>query len=507
MSAGLANALARSPLPAPTPDQWKLISFGMSRLRADEEAILELTEALWQTATHGGRGIVLLTRSGLGVVLVPARRGFLGRTTTPPACVAIGFEAVQDLIESDDDGPSIFFFGKDEKDHFALRFDTTAERSRMMRLIFWAHRQTFSHWGLQLDPANYIDDFDRFHGELVAAGLDTRTAVHEHVGSTYGEVDITNALGFAMDWRLSELDDAAGGQPSSRVARVAHPEPWASVHPMARRLFVRLGRELYEQGLLAPPYDERTFKTGEPITHSDAGPARLVALMRLAAFARELGDPRAAEWAEAAKAGLGDVPPSAIPAAVREQWVDIAPVPSPDDDRSIPIWEDPEVRTIALRGEDGVAFAWETLAEPDRQRVLEFLVAFDRDWSDPGASSGDLIAAALAGIRAYEALPPVAPPGWRKLVLHEVSEAAHVLWERFSSAHETAMLARWVNVSIERAGWGPDGNSSALGQHHSYTMNLAGRTGIGLFGRDPQTGSFMVPNGDEARRAAAIGHF
>ncbi len=39
-------------------------------------------------------------------------------------------------------------------------------------------------------------------------------------------------------------------------------------------------------GLLGPPYDERTYDLGEePITASDAGPARLLAPMTLASLA------------------------------------------------------------------------------------------------------------------------------------------------------------------------------------------------------------------------------
>lgn len=83
---------------------------------------------------------------------------------------------------------------------------------------------------------------------------------------------------------------------------------------------------LYDAGLLAAPYDERTF-TDKPLSHPNAGPKRVLALVTLAQFANALRDPRAAEWVKAARAGIRTVPPSVFPETAREFWAGIDELP------------------------------------------------------------------------------------------------------------------------------------------------------------------------------------
>lgn len=104
------------------------------------------------------------------------------------------------------------------------------------------------------------------------------------------------------------------------TGRLAFPFPWVDAAPGAKQVLVRLGGQLYDDGLLGPPYDERTFNPGEPITSADAGPARLIALMRLSGYASAVGHPRAPEWTLAARKGFPTVPPTAIPPKLRAQW-------------------------------------------------------------------------------------------------------------------------------------------------------------------------------------------
>jgi hypothetical protein len=288
-----------------------------------------------------------------------------------------------------------------------------------------------------------------------------------------------------------------------RAALVGSPKPWGDV-PESHRVIFRLGEQLFDAGLLEPPFDERSYDTGEPLRALDAGPARLLAVMTLAGYAMELRDPRAREFADVARPHLKVIPADVFSESLRELWSDIAPLPDPGAPREFDIWEDADVRDVSRFEAGRVVYDQEALTAADGAQVTGFLSSVARVDS---ADAGTYLTAALAGVKAYEELSPMCPAGWRKLVVYNVSELAHELWRRFSPAHETAMLAQWVNATIESNGWGPDGNSSPLGQHHSYSMSLAGQTGVSILRIDPETGMASAPTGDEARHAAQKGSF
>lgn len=102
--------------------------------------------------------------------------------------------------------------------------------------------------------------------------------------------------------------------------RIGNPTPWIDVAEEVQRVLVRLGEQLFDERLLAPPYDERTFHTDEELVSLDAGPARLCALMTLAAYANELGHPRAGVWIDLARAGMCAVPPTVFSPHLRTLW-------------------------------------------------------------------------------------------------------------------------------------------------------------------------------------------
>lgn len=132
----------------------------------------------------------------------------------------------------------------------------------------------------------------------------------------------------------------------------------------------------------------------------------------------------------------------------------------------------------------------------------------DQDLSDGGRQDGEaVIAVCLLGVKAFEGLSASAPTGWRKLILYAVSDLTYDLWKKYKVADPAAKLAHWVVAAIEANGWGPDGRSTPLGQHHSYAMGVAVGTGVGAILVDSETGVARAPTGDEARRAAAAGHF
>jgi hypothetical protein len=303
----------------------------------DPTAILEVTGARWQTEARQADVIAALTREGL--VLVEARREGLLRTAGWSARL-VRFAEIKDLIETDDaewGGPSVFFLGVTEDKHMVLTWAASAERDRMNPLLFQAHQGRFRAWGLQLDPDDYAEDFDRYYTELCRDGPDRPIDLYGWVEARHGEYDLANALGYALEWRRCVLDDLSGRQPSSRVSRIGFPYPWLDAGPSARRLILDQGKELYAEGLLSGPYDERSFGDDEPLVGVDAGPARLIALMTCAALARELNDAQAAELADAARAGIPVVPASVLSPDLRERWSVIGPALPPSAPRDEPV--------------------------------------------------------------------------------------------------------------------------------------------------------------------------
>jgi hypothetical protein len=289
------------------------------------EEVLELSRARWANEETGPTEVlVVLLREQL--LLLEKRRKLWGGAQA--VVVSKPFSKFK-AVGSDDEffGHSIFMLAYDEDDTFLLNWPDAHERDRMFKAIFHAHNGNFAPWGLKLDPADYVSDFDRYYAELVAEGPTDTHDWHAWIEERYGEFEINNALGLASDWRYSTLSDAAGGEPSMRVARIGSSWLWANVGPEAQRVVVRLGEELFDGGLLEPPYDEETFHTGEGLSRSDAGPSRLIALMTLTGYAKSLGHPRADEWLEGARRGMPTVPASVLSPSLRDLWAGIEELP------------------------------------------------------------------------------------------------------------------------------------------------------------------------------------
>ncbi len=304
----------------------------LAQLRAagesvEAEALLEVSHAQWGNETQGPEDVlVVLVRDML--VLVSMRKGGLFRAPEPnPRALLL---ADYSAVAEDDEifGHSVFFLAPKADDQFLLSWFDIEERQRMFRAIFEAHGGRYGRWGVQLDPADYGADFDRFLSLLTTEGPARDEDVFGWVERELGEYEVINALGLAVDWRSCELHDAAGREPSRRVSRLGSPHPWISNGPEAERLFLRLGEQLLDAGLLGPPYDECTYdRSVEPMTRHDAGPARLLALMTLASLAHQFAHPRAGEWIEAASTGIPLVPPAIFSVDLRQRWSAIGELP------------------------------------------------------------------------------------------------------------------------------------------------------------------------------------
>jgi hypothetical protein len=497
-------ALERAELAPPSAETGDLIQFGLVRIQGSDEDVLEVTEAFWQTESHGGEGVAILTREMLCLVLAPVAAGILRLSKTEPICVAIPFTEISDLVEDDKEmgGAVIFFFAEE---NFILRFERTAERDRFCSCIFAAHRGEFSRWGMQLDRGNFPEDFTRFHAELVAAEITDPMEIRRWIESRYGDFAIDSALGLAESWRSSELQDASDPtEASSRIRKICFPWPWVDV-PESHRTILDLGEQLFDAGMLDPPYDERSLANDDPLSSHDIGPRRLLALMIIAFYARKLRDPRAEEFIEAAKTHLGTVPPSVFSPKIHELWGDIAPLPTESDEGplELDIWEDSDVKAICTFEATRVVYDTGGLTAAEEAQVDHFL----RSCGDREESGVACVGAALAGVGAFEELSPMCPLGWRKLIVYQVSDLAHEAWRQFRLGREAALLAEWIACTIEANGWGADGNATPLGQQHSFSIGLASETGIGIIVIDPETGLASPPTGAEARIAARQGAF
>ena len=288
--------------------------------------VLELSRARWGNEENGPNEVLVVLIREVLLLVELEKRGLFGRAQ--PTVLKKPFAEYVNVGEDDEIfGHSVFIFGRDEDDTFLLNWADADERHRMFRAILSAQQGRYEQWGLQLDPANYATDFDTYYAQLVAEGPNDPSSLGDWVEQRYGEFDVSNALGWASAWRYAELSDAAGYEPSLRVGQFAHSGLWSDVGPEARGVVVRLGEQLADEGLLDPPYDEETFKTEEGLSHNDAGPARLIALMTLAALAKSQAQPRAAEWIGDARRGIPSVPPSIFFPSLRDLWAEIEALP------------------------------------------------------------------------------------------------------------------------------------------------------------------------------------
>jgi hypothetical protein len=509
-------ALQRAGMPTPSVDVIDRLAWAFTALRdgPDPDGVLEISQAEWATEEQGTDVVVIQLRDAV-LLIGKGKRGRF--KPMEHFAIRAPYDYSQDLAEDDEiAGASVFFLPKVGHKPFLLSFANAHERHRMFRCLFEAHAGSFSRWGLQLDPANYVTDFDRYYAELRTNGPSDPDGWNDWVEQQYGDFDRTNALGLAAEWRENELLDQRGLYTrQARLGSVTSSSWRVDRHPEARRVIVKLGEQLYDEGLLNPPYDERTSETSEgPLRSAEPGPSRLIALMTLAAYAHAMADPRATEWLAAAQAGIPSLPADAFPPAVRQMWAGVGGmpvIPEPDDCPApeIPIWNDVDVREISLRDDAGNhhGYTVDMLTPSDRSFVTDFLDAAVMAEHSEEASEEEVTRLCLKGVSTFENLSPLAPAGWRKFVLYVVSDQTYRLWENHRAADPAAKLAHWVVATIEANRWGPDGRSSPLGQHHSYAMGVAISAGAGVIEFDPTTGEAKPRTGDEARRAAADGSF
>jgi len=320
VAANIDAALKRAGLFPPSQDVGTRLQSACEHPEISTDDILEVTLADWGNEEQSVDD-VLVVQTKAGVFVIAEDRGGLFKRATR-ARIRFLYEWYNDLIDDDEmAGASVVFLAKPGHKDFLLSFRNRGERDRMYQCLFQAHRGRFAKWGLALDPASYVEDFERFHAELVSSGVRGAGELYGWVEEQYGEFDLTNALGMAMSWRMAELQDEADTTAAARVNIMSGGDTWwrGEKQPESRRVAVRLCAQLYDEGMLAPPYDERSFRD-EPLSQHDAGPKRLLALMTLAGYAHAIGDVRTDEWVAAAQSGLPAVASEMFPDKIREIW-------------------------------------------------------------------------------------------------------------------------------------------------------------------------------------------
>lgn len=173
-------------------------------------------------------------------------------------------------------------------------------------------------------------------------------------------------------------------------------------------------------------------------------------------------------------------------------------------DDQIAIWEDPDVRVIFDYQSLQPLMKMSMLGEPDHALVIRFVNA-DSQAHDQ-APAADFIAACIAGVAAFENLSHEAPIGFRKFLVHQVALNTSIMWNRFGNGRETRVFADWVMATLSANGWNPDGGTTPLGQRATWNMGVAAQSGGGVR-RNPRTGRFETPDGQDARMVALAGSF
>lgn len=172
----------------------------------------------------------------------------------------------------------------------------------------------------------------------------------------------------------------------------------------------------------------------------------------------------------------------------------------------IPIWNDTDVMRI-YQVHDGQPFPMFHVFndEPHHAQLVHEWITADQEAGSDGPPEA-FIAACLAGIRLVETFAANTAPGWLKFFTYMTDINNHFLWDLHHRHIEVAAIADWTVETINGHGWGPDGNSTPLGQRHSNAMTLAAAAGGGVR-LNPTTGRFESGTGDRARRAAIAAHF
>lgn len=169
------------------------------------------------------------------------------------------------------------------------------------------------------------------------------------------------------------------------------------------------------------------------------------------------------------------------------------------------IWEDPDVRQVYdLTGGQPMLRFFEFNGQPDHLGLVAAFVQLDME-NGEGTPAEPYVGARLAGVRLVEAVDGKIQPGWTKFFINQIDRNNSLLWDQHHGpADAVAAVAEWVVATIERHGWGPDGNSTRLGQCHSNALALAAEAGGGVR-LNPATGRFEYGDGSDARRLAGVG--
>jgi hypothetical protein len=163
------------------------------------------------------------------------------------------------------------------------------------------------------------------------------------------------------------------------------------------------------------------------------------------------------------------------------------------------IWDDNDVRQIYVMqgGGPNLEFsALNALPEESRKQLAEFFQADQQVGGD--STLADYNYALVTGVRAFDLLPRSFSTGWRKFILFQTGCNVQLFHAANLMPTVVADFADWTVSTISEEGWGPDGNSTALGSLHSNCLAVAAEAGGGVRW-SKAANAFVAPSGDAAR--------
>ena len=175
------------------------------------DAVLDISLVRAPDDLPGGEALFVLMREK--VVLVTMRKPGIFKPAEPKT-ITIPLATFKDFWQDDETAKhAMGLLGRDPDDSLVFVWRSADERYRMFRALKAAHGGRYEQWGLQFDPASYVEDFDRYYAIIALEGPSQSDGWHEWFLDRFGEFDIVSALGFAQEWRRCEIADAAGRQP------------------------------------------------------------------------------------------------------------------------------------------------------------------------------------------------------------------------------------------------------------------------------------------------------
>lgn len=165
------------------------------------------------------------------------------------------------------------------------------------------------------------------------------------------------------------------------------------------------------------------------------------------------------------------------------------------------IYDDPDVaRTYSTAGPDATLLISQ-LGPADAELARTFFDGQAACFNSRFALA-DCLASLSNGVRAVDGFSSAVPVGWKKNIVFEMTKPLDQLFYEHGQESGAQAFAEWMEQTIFLNGWHVDSHDdlTALGNRRQECMNIWMKVGMR---RDPQTGKYLGPSLEPARRLAA----